>query len=217
VPFDNNIKYSPIAAGAWTGTTGVYQPIGGTWDAINRQFTASDVQPGTSGKEVDIDLKSIQRILVNDSASGGTGWSVGASFVTAADPKTIAFTATAISGPALDALETAAGENNPVASAWNFSTSNYNVNSTNPVYLSLKVGLLSDSDVLQLWHYDESNWAKFLATDLTYDGLYASFTANSFSDYAITVPEPSMLVLMAIAFLGHLAFAWRKVFAYFGK
>jgi T5SS/PEP-CTERM-associated repeat protein len=202
--------YQPISAATWSGT-GSYQPLGGTWDAINHIFTASSVTSGTSSISVPIDLASIQRILVNDNAPGGTNWSVGASFVAATSAQNIAFTATAIDGAVLDALINVADDKASVASGWLFSTTNYPVTSTNPVYLSLKIGPLSTPDDLQIWHYDGSTWAKYAATDLTYDGVYASFTATSFSGYAATVvPEPGTLVLLLALALGWSIRVWRK-------
>ena len=157
---------------------------------------------GVSGHDVELDLESVQRILVNDDVPGGTGWSVGASFAAATESQNITFSATAIGGSILDALETTAGTEHPIAGGWTFSTSNYDVTPTNPVYLSLEVGSVSDPDLLQLWHYDGCNWAAFSAPDLTYDGVYASFTATDFSGYAVTVPEPNTLFLLAIAIIG---------------
>ena len=44
-------------------------------------------------------------------------------------------------------------------------------------------------------------WTPYNAQDLTYDGTYASFTATGFSGYAVTVPEPGTLVLLAAGLL----------------
>ena len=50
---------------------GVYQAVGGTWNAGTHQFTVSDVQTGESGTPIIIDLAQKQRLLVNDTP---TGW-----------------------------------------------------------------------------------------------------------------------------------------------
>ena len=204
----SNGRFSPIAAGTWYNY-GVLQALGGTWDPTGHVFTASGVQQGTSAGAVGIDLNLIQHILVNDNGPGGTGWSVGASFLAATSSQNISFTATAISGSALDALQTTTG-NKPVLSGWEFSTTNYPVSEFNSVYLSFDVGVLSDPDDLQLWHYDGSRWTSFTADDLTYDGTYASFRATGFSGYAVTVPEPGTLALLLSTATGLVAYAWRR-------
>ena len=84
--------FMPISACAWGGT-GSLQAIGGTWNSTSHVFTVSDVQSGTSGTPVALNLGSTQRALINENA---TGWSVGASFLAATAPLDISFTATAI-------------------------------------------------------------------------------------------------------------------------
>ena len=136
---------------------------------------------------------TVQRVLVSDSG----GWAVGASFL--ASSSTIDFTATAISGSTLTDLQTlATGQS--VRSGWAFSADNYVVSSTNPVYLSLNVGSGWSVDDLDLWHYTTADgWETYSATDMTYDGTYASFTVTSFSGYAVTaVPEPSAIILFGM-------------------
>ena len=88
---------------------------------------------------------------------------------------------------------------------WLFSTTNYTVSASNPVYLSFDIGTGISQDDLKIWHYDGSNWTTFAPTDLTYDGQYASFTVTGFSGYAVTVPEPGTLAFLLAAGLGLLA------------
>jgi hypothetical protein len=59
-------------------------------------------------------------------------------------------------------------------------------------------------------HYDGSAWSEYPTIDLTYDGNYASFTATGLSGYAMVVPEPGTLVLLATGVLGLLIYARRK-------
>ena len=199
--------YSPISTGSWGGT-GTYQSMGGIWDATGHTFAVSSVTSGTSGSAVALDLASVQRALIDDS---GTGWEVGASFLAATSTKNVTFKATAMSGTTLTALESLLSADELVLGGWNFATTNYTVSSTNPVYLSFNVGEGYSEDEFDLWHYNGSVWAQYTPADLTYDGTYASFTASSFSGYAITaVPEPSTLVLLAAAVLGLRGYARRQ-------
>ncbi len=198
-------KYTPIVAGVWTGTTGRYQALGGTWNA-DHTFTVSSVQEGMSGTPVFLET---QRVLVNDSK---TGWAVGASF--AANSMPTAFMATAISGDVLRLLDDKLIAGTSVLSGWTFSATGYTTG--NPVYLSMLVGAGQTLDGLALWHYDNATgWKEYTAsaTDLNYDGSYVNFTVTSFSRYAVSgiaVPEPSAIMLLAIGLGGILAYVWRK-------
>jgi len=62
----SGIAYTPITATSWSGG-GTCQPIGGTWNATVHSFTASVVQSGTSGNQLTINLKDIQRLLIDGS------------------------------------------------------------------------------------------------------------------------------------------------------
>jgi T5SS/PEP-CTERM-associated repeat protein len=209
VPVDNSIQYSPISAGAWGGT-GTCQAVGGKWNSTTHMFTASSVTSGTSGSPVVLDLAMVERTLVDHISSDGGKWTVGASFVTAANTTNITFTATAIGDGLFDALQTAAGVNQEILSGWTFSTTVYTPSASNPIYLSLDVGADYPSSDLRVWHYEGTSWTRFTPTDLTYDGTYASFTVTGLGGYAVTAPEPSTIALLAIGVLGLLAHAWRR-------
>jgi hypothetical protein len=76
------------------------------------------------------------------------------------------------------------------------------------IYLPFQVGSGRRWSDLEVWHYDGSKWAQYSAFDLTYDGNYASFTANGLSGYAmVAVPEPGTLALLAAGLMGVLAYA----------
>jgi T5SS/PEP-CTERM-associated repeat protein len=203
VPVDDNTKYKPIAAGTWGGT-GTCQPIGGTWDATGHLFTASSIASGTSGSPVGVDRALVQRVLISDEGTERTGWSVGASFpaAEATGTATMTFTASAISEMTLGGKEVLGG--------WTFATTGYEVTASNPIYLSFDVGAGHPADGLRLWHCDGSDWATFSPFDLTYDGKYASFTVTGLSGYAVTVPEPGTVGLLAVGVVGLIVYARRR-------
>ena len=82
-------------------------------------------------------------------------------------------------------LETAAG-GEPVLGGWQFSATGYATG--NPAYLSFDIGSGYSRDELELWHYSGTSWSPYIASDLTYNRDYASFTVTGFGDYAITDP-----------------------------
>jgi hypothetical protein len=199
--------FTPISAGTWSGS-GTYQALGGTWNSTSHVFTASAVQEGTSGSPVTIDLSSNQRVLISDSGDSGTGWSVGASFLAAASPKSLSITASAMGDDTLLSLKDLLEPDLSVLGGWQFAAdSGYTTG--DPAYLSFNVGAGYNRNGLEVWHYDGTNWTPYAANDLTYDGTYASFTVTSFSGYAVTTPEPGTLALLATGLLGMLIYARR--------
>ena len=72
-------NYTPIISGGWSGT-GTYQAIGGILNTSTHVFTASSAAGGGIGAEVDLNLALVQRAMVSDIGTDGTGWVVGASF-----------------------------------------------------------------------------------------------------------------------------------------
>jgi hypothetical protein len=172
--------YSPISAGTWNGS-GTYQAVGGTWNATSHQFTVSATQAGTAGTPVSINLSQEQRVLVTDSTSGE---SIGASFLAAASTTPITFTAS-LPGSSLP-MEPLTGRLESASSLlgdWTCSTTGYAAG--DPAYLSLDVGSGHSADDLDVWSYN-GGWTPFSATDLTYDGTYASFTVTALGTYAVT-------------------------------
>ena len=206
-----NFAYSPISAKTWNGT-GSYQAVGGTWDKTHHSFTASSVANGTASLPLSLNLGSVQRALISDNGTGGTGWAVGESFPAAGTTTNITFTAMPINDTLLGLLRSQLSPPESFLSAWTFSTTNFTVSSSNPVYLSFNVGASHPAEDLEVWHYDgASGWAKYDAFDLTYDGTFASFTATSFSGYAmVAVPESGTLSLLALGLWGLLAVARRR-------
>jgi T5SS/PEP-CTERM-associated repeat protein len=200
--------YSPISAGTWSGG-GTYQAIGGTWNETEHEFTVSGVQSGTSGTMATIDLANTQRLSIAD---GGTGWSVGASFLAkTGDHTELNFTATAITGETRTDLEDLLEPGQWVEGAWEFIVAGDGYTTGDPVYLSVDVGADFLRSDLQVWHYDGTDWDAYAAGDLTYDGQYASFTVRGFSGYAVTaVPEPGTLISLLIGAATLAIFARRR-------
>jgi T5SS/PEP-CTERM-associated repeat protein len=200
-----NTTFMPISASTWKGS-GTFQAVGGTWNATSHQFTVSGIQAGDSGVPVTVDLLSTQRLLIGDS---GSGWTLGASFAAVASSKPLTLTATAIGDGTLTALENLAGPSQDVLGCWNLSdTGGYAAG--DPVYLSFDTGGIYSRVFLQLWNYNGTSWTKFAASDLNFDGKYVNFTATSLGGYAMTVPEPGTVVLLACGLMGLAGVAWRK-------
>ncbi len=193
--------YSPISA-AWSGS-GICQPIGGTWNATDHTFTASAAQLGSTGTETTINLKSTQRLLIDGL--------LGASFTPTTTDTLINFTASAISGqPLLDLQSILDSNYQTLLSDWQI-TSNYDITASNPAYLSFDVGPDISRNDINVWHYDSGAWRPFDATDLTCNGGYASFTVTDFSDYALAVPEPGTLMLLASGLISAFVYFRRRL------
>jgi T5SS/PEP-CTERM-associated repeat protein len=192
--------YSPISAGMWTGT-GVYQPFGGKWNPTSHDFTVSAVQNGSSNAEMALNLASLERVLVSDSA---TGWSLGAAFM----PKDTPLHLTAA---AMDPTQMGGGNlaGSSILGRWLF-TADQGYTPGEAVYLSFNVGIGHSVDDFKIWRYDGSAWASLVAPDLSYDGKYASFTVTDLNGYAVTmIPEPSTLLLIGIAAISLLGYGQR--------
>ncbi len=186
--------YYPISADTWSGT-GAYKGIGGTWNTSTHAFTASQVEPGAAGSPVNIDLITKQRVRIDDSA---TGSSLGASFLASTKSKSVTFSATPIDGTALTSLESLLDPSESLLAGWQCSVSS-GFAFGDLAYLSFNIGADHPADNLSVWHYDGTAWTSYDASDLTYDGTWASFTVTGFSGYAVTTPEPSTLALLAAA------------------
>ncbi len=201
--------YSPISAGIWTGS-GTYQALGGTWSKSTAQkdytFTASSVTSGSAGTAIAIDLASVQRILATDSL---TGKSIGASFAATTESVPLTITAAAITAKSLSLLESNLAIGESVLSGWTLFGNGYT--DGDPVYLSIEVGSGYSSDSLDLWHFNGITWVEYSASDLAYDGTYASFTVNGFSGYAVSAPEPGTFVLLLLGAFGLAVYKLRRL------
>ncbi|MBN2217717.1 MAG: PEP-CTERM sorting domain-containing protein [Pirellulales bacterium] len=177
--------FTPIQAGGWTGG-GVYQAVGGVWNDTNREFVVSEVAAGTSGTMFSIDLAEIQRVRVNDSA---TGWAVAASFLATDASTALELTATAISDTVLDDLE-AMLVNEIVLSGWQFDFETGYIPG-DPAYVSFDLGEGLDVDELTLWQHDGSVWNECAAGGLTCSGAYVGLAVSNFGAYAVTGVAPT--------------------------
>jgi T5SS/PEP-CTERM-associated repeat protein len=190
-----NAVYKPILAATWSGT-GVFQPVGGTWNSTTHEFTVSDVAPGVSGSPVTVDRLFTQRMLIDDAAST---WKLGASFASTTASAPLSLTATAIGDGPLTALKNMLPANDTILGGWNLaSASGYTAG--DPIYLSFEDTTDGGHSTqnMHVWSYDGTKWSEFTTDDLTYNGNYASFTTTALGCYAVTVPEPGMLVLLTL-------------------
>ncbi|MCX7429143.1 MAG: PEP-CTERM sorting domain-containing protein [Planctomycetia bacterium] len=115
---------------------------------------------------------------------------------------------TAIEGGPLGELQAILDADKPiVAGGWMLAASGYL--SSNPVYLSFDVGPGCTPDELAVWRYSRGTWSKCSPADLTCNGGCASFTVTGFEGYAVAVPEPATLALLAAGFANALAYGLR--------
>ena len=146
--------------------------------------------------------------MISDDA---TGWTVGAGFLATAVSSELDFTATAVDPATVADLAWMLDDGEAVRGAWTFEIGGTGHAEGDPVYLSFGLGEGFSQSDLSVWHYDGTEWTLFDATDLTYDGQYASFTVTGFSGYAVTVvPEPGTLALLMPVAIGLLLLARRR-------
>ena len=171
--------YTPIVASR-SSYWGTVQAVGGTWNGGTHVFTVSGVISGGAGSGVVIDTSQVQRVVITD---GVTGNVVQAGFLATASPLSVTFTATPLDGGQAGRLAGKLALGEMVLGGWTFSAGGYTAG--NPVYLSLGIGGGYPGEDLAVWHFDGSGWVPYSAGDLTYDGMYASFTVTGFSGYAV--------------------------------
>ena len=193
-------QHSPIAAGTWTGS-GVYQPLGGTWGETTHVFTVSETLSAASGQTLTIDLSDCQRALFEDPA---TGRSAGVSFLAkTGSGNAFDLTATALTPAEIVALDDPTCPQGLLLGGWDFTAVGSCYDPEDPVYVSLAIPSYLDRNGFSIWRYDGTAWTNLDPFDLTCAGGYASFTTEGLGIFAVTVPEPSVSLLLAIG----LAFA----------
>ena len=84
------------------------------------------------------------------------------------------------------------------------------------MYLSLFAGAGQTLSGLTIWDYTGGAWGQFSATDLAYNGTYASFTTTNLNDFAVSgatpTPIPGALLLFGPGLVG-LGLVKRRFFA----
>jgi T5SS/PEP-CTERM-associated repeat protein len=191
--------YTPIVSGSWSGS-GTVTALGGSWDTGSHVFTVSDMSSGTTGEMVLLDTLATQRVVITEPTSGDC---VQVGFQATAGSNSLTFGAAGLTDAQTALLASGLPEGASVLDGWNFTTSGYTAG--DPVYVSMKVGAGRAVGDMTVWHYDGSAWTAYAAGDLSYDGMYASWTVNGFSGYAVTaVPEPVSLGVLGIGAWGML-------------
>lgn len=179
--------YRPIAEYAgrnitWSGV-GAYKAFGGQWNSVARTFTVGAATQLAAG---DTDTVTAGERLVFSDA----GQQVGINFSTVSAGTT--FSAAPISQGDLDALSALIGSYESIAAGWSFITNH----SGGEVALSFLIDPAS-SEGVSIWHLHDGVWSAYTPPTMNFgeDGLI-SFTASSFSGYAVTVPEPGVLSML---------------------
>lgn len=186
--------YMPISVGSVSGAfsgSGTFVAVGGTWNASN-EFVVSSIThvpvTGGSGGVTNQDLSG-QRLGFD--FGGEPTDDLVAAFSQTAGTQTFNVTE----------LNIAAVLNELVLAAYDFDTTL----SSDPVLLSFFVGEGYDFNNIALAHSEDNvNWTLYDPDTLTYRDGWVSFDVDSFSSYAVLVPEPRAYAMM-LAF-GVLAF-----------
>ncbi len=170
--------YSPISTATGFNGSGTYEAFGGTWDSANHTFTAAEI--GT-GALANTDLSGVRQgfdgnvLIVSFSTKEGTG----------------SFDAMRLANQSLNI-----GHGQLSITAYDFIT-----DVTELTLISIYIGEGFDLEQLSIWHLADgaSLWNLHTANDFTYANGWISFTAGSFSSYAVTVPEPSTTGMLFVA------------------
>nr|WP_321400397.1 hypothetical protein [uncultured Desulfobacter sp.] len=218
--------YTPISYGSMDGD-GDVQTLGGLWNPVSHKFIVRDniTVNGVGGGTATLDLSENQRAMITDS---NTGMSVGASFaggetstvstqnlnstvilLSAAGIQqeeastSISFTAEVVTDETLlaDLAGLIADNDEEILSAWELSATDYD----DEIYLSLSASFDGNVEDLTIWYLLNDEWSEYDASDLTYDGTYASFTISELGTYAVTgtssVPIPGAVGLLGTGLL----------------
>lgn len=164
--------YEPIqlgTAGSFNGS-GETLGVGGSWNSVDGTFTVSAITSDGTG-----DL-SARRVDYAGGLVVGFRENAGS----------LSFDVTQLGTTEINGFD--------VLGAYEFDTT-----LTELTALSFMIGSGYDAEVLKIWHLAEgaSTWTPFETDLFDYTGDYYTFTTDQFSSYAVTVPEPSTVALLA--------------------
>lgn len=191
--------YTPITEYAarpisWTGS-GQLLAVGGTWNSSAMTFTVAEKRAAAAGATTPVSTS--ERWVFTDEATGK--W-VEASFGSVGSGMT--FSTWPMAQGAIDAVLGLLRPDQSIAAAWDFSTS---FSSNGEMLLSMEVGPGISFDDLSVWHLENGVWSPYSPAMLTIDSSgVAMFTVDSFSGYAVAVPEPSVVGVLILAGIGML-------------
>jgi T5SS/PEP-CTERM-associated repeat protein len=177
----------------WSGG-GTVEAFGGVWHDPSRTFTVLPQTPLNAG--VVHSVTSNDRLLITDASSGNR---VSVSFADVTGP--VDFSASIAENSDQLALEEILPADSSILGAWDFDTT---LPDGTEVFLAFDVedGLAN----FHVWHLDEGVWSLLDPAFKSFDAIggIAGFTVDSFSGYAVTVPEPGTLVLLSLGALAAL-------------
>ena len=189
-----NGQYKPIGEYAnraltWSGG-GSTLGVGGTWDKYAKTFTVGEsvrVDAGTAGE-----VAGGIRLVISDP---GSGERVGVSFGALSSGTTLKGLPLTQSERA--ELMTLLHSEEMIVTGWDFAGEL----AGGEALVSFDIGLGAEG--VRVWRFAQGGWSEYTPAMLTYDSKgIASFTVDPGSlngGYAVTVPEPAGLGLLAIA------------------
>jgi len=189
--------YTPIVARVWDDRSGIYEAIGGVWDATRHVFAVGHA----ANENISVNWAESRQVPIYDVNTGSyvvvefTGGGSGSGQLSGQPA----------SGDVLQALQSVAGA--PVAAAWLFDVTNYPTGST--AWLSFFVGPGYSHDLFRYWHWDGNQWSPFNPEESSYDGGYIRFKIPGFSGYGVSiVPEPNALGILGSLAIGLAGYWW---------
>jgi len=189
--------YTPIVARVWDDRSGIYEAIGGVWDATRHVFAVGHA----ANENISVNWAESRQVPIYDVNTGSyvvvefTGGGSGSGQLSGQPA----------SGDVLQALQSVAGA--PVAAAWLFDVTNYPTGST--AWLSFFVGPGYSHDLFRYWHWDGNQWSPFNPEESSYDGGYIQFKIPGFSGYGVSIlPEPNALGILGSLAIGLAGYWW---------
>ncbi|MGE9289611.1 MAG: hypothetical protein ACQKBT_01395, partial [Puniceicoccales bacterium] len=185
-------NHDPISVGNTTGSitgSGSFEVFGGAFDSGTGVFSTSAPIDGAGGLSV-IDLSGVRAFFDSGDLS-------------------VAFVSDAgIGSFDADRLFLGGIGGNPVLSAYSFTTD------VSDVFLSFDIGAGFDYSQLAVFYRANASasWTEVDPEGAVYDGERFHFLADTFSDYAIVIPEPSQITLVIAALVAVITLLRRRVY-----